>query len=300
MNANIPSIIRRAYDLHVHIGPEIIPRKYTVATLIKNQQGKLAGMALKNHFFPTTPFIANMPNTSLKCIGSIVLNSFVGGLNADAIYSTSTLSTSRFIVWFPTVSAKRFLDTSVWEIAPEWVKKQSFRSRKASTVTSIQVFDSKGKLSTRCMEVLKAIKETKAILATGHISWKESYALISQANTMGINNIIITHPIYQRIAMPIEMQIQLVQYGAKVEICWSMWKIDKIPIATIANEIRSVGAKNCILSSDSGQSYSPPPNVALSEFCEALLDYGITQNELFTMLVANPKKLLGIRMKGGE
>ena len=299
MNDNISSIIKRAYDLHVHIGPEIIPRKYTVATLIKAQQGRLAGMALKNHFFSTTPFIAEVNTAPLQLFGSIVLNNFVGGLNADAIYAASTLSLTRFIVWFPTVSAKQFLTNSTWEIAPEWVNNTSFRSRKASTIAPVTVFASQGVLSKNCVAALNAIKETDAILATGHISWQESYALIRKANKMGIKNIIIPPPIYPRIAMPIAMQKKLASYGVKIELCWSMWKIDKIPIINIAAEIKAVGAKNCILSSDSGQAYSPAPSVALKEFCDALLQEGITKNDLITMLITNPKKLLGIA-KGGE
>lgn len=297
MNDNIVSIIRRAYDLHVHIGPEIIPRKFTVATLAKKQQGKVAGMVLKNHFFSTTPFIAKVNTAPLQLFGSVVLNNFVGGLNADAIYAASTLSPARFIVWFPTVSAKQFLKNSTWEIASEWVNDTSFRSRKASTIAAVTVFASQGVLSKNCMAVLSAIKETDAILATGHISWQESMTLVQKANKMGIRNIIITHPIYQRIAMPIPMQKKLASYGAKIELCWSMWKIDDIPIASIAKEMKAVGVKNCILSSDSGQAFSPAPNVALKEFCVALMSEGITLNELKTMLITNPKKLLGICRK---
>lgn len=290
-------LIRRAFDLHVHIGPEMIPRKYTATSLIKSEQGTMAGMALKNHFFPTTPFIAGAPKTSLTLIGSVVLNNFVGGLNADVIYSTGTLSRTRFIVWFPTVNAKQFLDTSKWEIAPEWVRNSSIRSRASKTIKPITVWSAKRRLSKQCIEVLYAIKKTNAILATGHIAWQESYALVSRARRMGIKQIIITHPIYQRIAMPIAIQKNVAAQGCKIELCWSMWKIDNIPIATIAKEINAIGAKNCILSSDSGQIFSPAPSEALMEFCTALQAEGITQNNLTTMLITNPKILLGIDTK---
>lgn len=295
MRDNITPIIKRAYDLHVHIGPEIIPRKYTVVTLIQKEQGNVAGMVLKNHFFATTPFMNDNKKSRLQLFGSVVLNNFVGGLNADAVYATSTLSKTRFIVWFPTVSAKKFLTESAWEIAPEWVNNSSFRSRKATSVTPITIFNAKGTISNETIAVLKAIKETDAILATGHISWQESYALIRKANKMGIRNMIITHPIYQRIATPIAMQKKLASMGAKIEFCWSMWKIDKISISNIAAEIKAVGAKNCILSSDSGQAYSKAPSVALKEFCETLLNEGITRDALIMMLITNPKKILGIR-----
>ncbi len=288
----IINIVRQAIDLHVHIGPEIIPRKFMVQTLIQVEQGNIKGMALKNHFFSTVPFIAEQPISKLRLIGSVALNSFVGGLNPDAVYAASTLAKGPFIVWFPTVSAKQFLDNSDWEIAPEWIGNKMVDARRAKDLPGVTVFDKNNKLTIQTLDVLKAIKKTDAILATGHISWQEARALIRKANEMGIKRMIITHPIYQRIAMPIAVQKELVSLGAKVEQCFSMYSIDKISISDIAKEIKEVGPKNCILSSDVGQTFSSSPSKTLILFSKLLLKEGVTLSELKTMLVKNPTKLV--------
>ncbi len=288
----ITDIVKQAIDLHVHIGPELISRKYTLASLIKAQEGNIKGVALKNHFFSTVPFIAEQPKSKLQIIGSIVLNSFVGGLNLDAVYATSTVSDSPFIVWFPTVSAKQFLENSEWEVAPEWMKSSKRVIRRAKDVQSITVFDKNGALTRQTLDVLQAIKTTNAILATGHISWQEARALVVEAGKMGIQRIIATHPIYQRVAMPIGVQKELALLGAKIEHCFSMYSIDKISMKDIAREIKEVGPNNCIVSSDVGQTFSPSPSEALTQFSLLLQKEGITKEELQIMLVKNPNTLI--------
>lgn len=293
MKQTIQNIIKQAIDIHLHIGPECIPRKYTVSTLIKSEQEKLGGCVLKNHFYPTFPFIQESETKKMELFGGIVLNKALGGLNTEVIYASSLLSNKPLMVWFPTIHAENFLKQSMYEIAPEWVQKKGFKARKAQDVAGVPI-SRNGKLVKEAISVLKTIKDTKSVLATGHISWKESVLLVNQAIQMGIEKIVITHPIYQRIAMPIEIQKELSKKGCFIEQSYSMYSIDKIPIKEIAQQIKEVGYTYVVLSSDVGQTFSPSPSKALSFFANLLQKEGITENELFTMLVKNPRKLLGI------
>lgn len=285
----IQKIIKQAIDIHVHIGPEIIPRKYTVSELIKAETGKIGGMVLKNHFYATTGFIKGVKSKkNLKLFGSIVLNNSVGGLNKEVILATSYISNDPFFVWFPTINAGNFLKKSEYEIAPEWVNKNNFRARKASKTTPVILTRKK------VLAVLKTIKECNAILATGHISWQETIMLVDEALQIGIKQIVITHPIYQQINMPTDIQIVLAKKGCFIEQCYSMYSIDKIPIKKIAQQIKAVGSKSIILSSDVGQTFSLSPSRALRKFGELLLKEGISYKELYQMIVINPKKLLSV------
>ena len=296
MNKNIKDLIRSSIDLHYHIGPEIIPRKFdNVISLIKNQNNKIRGIALKNHFYPTVPFIKKVKkNNNLILIGSVVLNNFVGGLNPEAIYAASLINRAPIIVWFPTINAKNFLEKTKYEIAKEWVQQKDFKARLSKDVKGIYIFDKKGNLNKKTFEVLEAIKKTNSILATGHISWQESKKLVKEALSIGIRRIIITHPIYQKINMPINVQTELGIMGCFIEVCYSMYSIDKIPIDKIVFQIKEIGYKNIILTSDVGQKFSPDPSVALYKFSNLLLNEGITLNMLYKMLVKNPRKIIGV------
>jgi hypothetical protein len=283
---------KKFIDLHVHVGPEIIPRRFTAAELAKAEEGKMRGFALKNHFYPTTPFIKELGNrTSLKLMGSIVLNNYVGGLNPDAVYSAAKLSDLPIIVWFPTINAENFLARSKYEIPKEWFGK-GFRPRPSSAIKGIRVAY-KSKLVVEAKEVLKAVKDNGCVIATGHISWQDARLLVEEALSIGIDKIILTHPIYQRIAMPISVQRELCSgRGVYAEQAYSMYSIDKISIGRISAQIKSLGAQKCIISSDMGQIGSPSPSDALLSFSNLLLKNGITMTQIRTMAEANPYSLM--------
>ncbi|RJQ37472.1 hypothetical protein C4559_03580 [Candidatus Microgenomates bacterium] len=290
---NLKDIIKQAIDIHFHIGPEIIPRKFTVDSLIKAEKGKIGGFVLKNHFYPTNPFIKGIDAKGLKLFGSIVLNNSIGGLNRQAIYSACIISDNPIFVWFPTINAENFLRKNEFEIAPEWVNQKGFKARKAQNIKPVLILEN-NTLTKEAVNTLKMIKKCEAILATGHISWKESEKLVEQAIKLSIKSIVITHPIYQSINMPIEIQKILAKKGCFIEQSFSMYSIDKIPMEKIAEQIEKVGYKSIILSSDVGQKFSPSASEALLEFATLLKKEGITNKELFEMLVNNPKRLLGI------
>ena len=285
-------------DLHVHIGPEILPRRFTVQQIIEQERGKIRGMALKNHCYPTMPLIksATVPDDFLL-IGSVVLNNYNGGLNADAVYASSEISKYPLIVWFPTINARNFLEKSRYEIPPEWVG-ENFVSRLSRDVPNISVLDNQGNLSAEARKVLKIIKKKECILATGHLSWQETRKMVQEAVKMKIGKIIITHPIYQRIDMPLEVQQELAKNkGVYIEQCYSMYSIDKIPLGKITEQIKSIGAEKCIISSDVGQVNSPSPSEAIRKFAELLIDNGLSEKNIETMGKDNPRKLIAFEKR---
>jgi len=294
---NCQKIIKQAIDLHVHIGPEIIPRKFTLPGLIEYEKGKLKGIGVKNHFFPT----AAMAKPSAKngfpfIVHSVVLNHYAGGFNQDIIRASSELSGRPIIVWFPTLHAEKFLRSQKFEIPEEWVDlkmRRKLKLRLTEGIKPLSIFSGNKAISEEAKGVLRAIKENNAILATGHLSWQESRELVKFAvKTSRIKKIIITHPIYQKINMPIEIQKELASLGAKIEHCYSMHSIDKIAISKIIGQIKKVGANNCILSSDAGQVFSKSPSESLVDFISLLNQKGITENEIKTMLIKNPARLV--------
>lgn len=290
-------ILQQAVDLHIHIGPEIIPRKFTLPELVDYEKRKLRGVGVKNHFFPTIAMekpLAQDGNPFV--INSVVLNHYVGGFNPDIIRASAELSEKPIIVWFPTLHTEKFLQSQKFEIPEEWIDlkmRERLKLRRTEKIKPLSVFD-EGKISKEVENVLYSLKENGAILATGHLSWQESYELVKFAvEKVGIEEVIITHPIYQKIDMPVDIQKDLAKLGAVIEHCYSMYSIDKIPMDRIARQIKDVGADNCILSSDVGQTFSKSPSESLAEFIFLLEREGVTESEIKTMLIQNPTRLVG-------
>ena len=296
---NCQEIIRQAIDLHVHVGPEIIPRKFTLPELLAYEKGKLKGVGIKNHFFPTISMsAASMAKGLPLVVNSVVLNRYVGGFNADIVRASAALSDKSIIVWFPTLHAQQFLQSQKFEIPDEWLAPQArgrLKLRPTRSIEPLIIFDAAGEISEEVKSVLDAIQENGAILATGHLAWRESYELVKFAvKRTGLKKVIITHPIYQKINMPTRIQKELAGLGAFMEQCYSMYSIDKVPISKIAKQIRDIGADNVILSSDVGQVFSKSPSESLIEFVSLLEKEGVREEEIKTMLVRNPRRLVGI------
>ena len=285
--------VKNFIDLHVHIGPEVIPRKFTTAEIVKAESGKIGGLALKNHFSPTTQMIGTIEEPEdLMLIGSVTLNKSVGGLNPDVIYASARISKRPIIVWFPTISADNFLRQSKYEIPPEWVG-AGFESRLSAEADAVRISNAAGELTEETTKVLRAIKKNNCILATGHVSWQDAKTLVRVALMVGIKKIIVTHPVYQLIDMPLEVQKELAQNeGVYIEQTYAMNLIDKIPISKIAEQIKTIGAANCIISSDVGQVNSPNPSEALRTFAMLLNQEGVSEKELKVMGEKNPEQIL--------
>ncbi len=296
---NYGSILKQAIDLHVHIGPEVIDRRFDLARLLDYESGKLKGVAVKNHFFATVAFSRPFARRRYPfIIDSVTLNHYSGGLNPYIIQAAAALSPRPIIVWFPTINSRNSLSKSRYEIPEEWFSRQVTRKmylRAANSIEGLSVLDDHGQISKETVSVLEAIKDCEAILATGHLSWSETVRLIEFAKQkIGLEKIIITHPVYQGINMPLKIQKKLAGQGALIEQCYSMHSIDRISVRKIFQQIRAVGAENCLLSSDVGQSSSLSPSEALTKFIGLLMKEGLTEREARVMLVKNPGELLGM------
>ena len=117
--------------MHMHVGPEIVSRKYTVPTFARDLIKYDFGAVAKNHCTPTVGEAAQAHGTTgANIYGSVSLNSFVGGVNHNIIYAVEQTNKSnvrsmdpdarRFVVWMPVVSSEAHLQKYGFEILPEW------------------------------------------------------------------------------------------------------------------------------------------------------------------------------------
>ncbi|MBD3261672.1 MAG: hypothetical protein GF334_08350 [Candidatus Altiarchaeales archaeon] len=302
-NKKIDDLIKKSIDLHFHVGPDILPRKYTVEQLIESEAGKIRGVALKAHSFPTITSIdaavKNHGQTGVELIGSITLNYFMGGFNPSAVYASSMLSRDYpIIVWFPTIHAENHLihNHSEYEIPPEWIGDPYFKPRTKDDLKAIKVTNWAGRLIRKANLVLDEMVKNNCILATGHISWREAERLTLDALDRGLK-VLVTHPMQKDISMPLEVQRKLADKGAFIEYCYIMY-LDRdhpgdYPPEKQVEAIKEIGADQCILVSDGGQVRNPSPSKCLKDYVNLLSPYGLGEGDFKTMLVDNPLKLLG-------
>jgi hypothetical protein len=77
----------RVIDMHVHIGPEFLRRKYSAASLAEEARREDFGVVMKNHFQPTTGQVSQIrrPDDEVPLVGSVALNFNCGGLDDHGV-----------------------------------------------------------------------------------------------------------------------------------------------------------------------------------------------------------------------
>ncbi len=292
-----------AYDLHFHIGPEVIPRRCdALSTARELEAGGMAGAVLKNHYFSTVPFVKMVWDQGAENVwGSLVLNWYVGGLNPFAVRGSLGLKArgqSLFkVLWMPTVHAAAHLRVraahgSKYDIPPEWTGGVlSGTPIKQVPPIGLRAPEAQAPLK----EILRIVAGEGLILATGHVSREEVFHLVPLARELGVEKIILTHPIYETTELSIADIRELTALGGVwAEQSYALIPIDGQTPTRIAEYIRGVGAEHTVLSTDLGQASRQTSGEGMKLFRELLAAEGISHADLDLMSVDNPKRLLGV------
>lgn len=252
------NLIYGSIDIHIHTSPDIKPRILNdIEAAAEAKNVGMKAIVLKSHL-ESTASRAKISEyiTGFKVIGGICLNTCVGGLNPDAVKVTSKLGGK--IVWFPTTSAPYIpINYSVTE------------------------------------DILNIIAENGLILATGHLKPREIFLLIDYAKSAGIKKIIVNHPLTNVVGASVDEQKEMSK-DAYLEHCYvaCMEKHDNLDSKLIADAIKEVGPKNCIMATDFGQSHNPHPVDGMKMFIDTMLKNGLKKADINKMCTQNPSKLL--------
>ncbi len=294
--------MKGCYDLHLHVGPEAIPRRYDAISageaLCREGMG---GAVLKSHYYSTVPFVQMAWERGLSNVwGAVVLNHYVGGLNPFAVRGSLGMKAGGEellrIVWMPTVHAEAHLKVQRghggrYDVPPEWTGGQ-VTGTPVDQVPPINVTDPE--LLPALKEILRIISGEGLILATGHLSKEEVFFLVPLARSMGVEKIILTHPAYETTRLSVEEIKGLTALGGVyAEQSYALMPIDNLTPGEVAAYIRGVGPECTILSTDLGQKGRISSGEGMELFLSLMTKEGIPAADLETMAITNPAKLLG-------
>ncbi|MBI4303925.1 MAG: hypothetical protein HY665_06265 [Chloroflexi bacterium] len=278
----IDSLMQGAIDMHVHHAPDAQRgrRVDALEAAIQAEQAGMRAIVIKSHDYPTAPlaYIVGRQVRNLAVFGGISLDFAVGGLNPVAVETSAILGAK--VVWMPTFSSAN--DHRRLKLGSEGIK----------------IVDEEGKLLPVVHEILNIVKKYDMVLATGHVSAPEAFTLVDEARRQGLTRIVATHPLEQRVGatLSIEEQKQMAEKGAFIEHCFLclMPLGDRLDPMRMVEAIRAVGAERCILTTDLGQDFNPPPAEGMRMMLATLLRYKLSAEEIELMVKVNPARLLGL------
>jgi hypothetical protein len=277
-----------AYDTHVHAAPDAVPRRQDYLTVAHEAQASgMAGIVFKDVGQPTMDraYAVRAQVPGLEAFGGVVLDLPVGGLNPHAV--RSALDRGGRVIWMPVVHSRQTI---------ERVRDGTVRLSIEPTIDAsegLTIYDAQARLSRTVREIIALIADRDAILATGHLSPRESLDLISYASTHGVTRMIVNHPSAPVVGASVDEQVALAGMGAFLEHCYAQCtpSMGRLPMSTIGDAIRMVGPEHCLLATDLGQTLNEPSVAGLASFRAALRADGCSERDLVQMMSTNPRAL---------
>lgn len=265
-------------DMHIHTGPDVRQRRLDDVELAQAAVSLgVRGVVIKSHVMCTASraTIAEKLCPGVRVFGGVTLNPQVGGINPKAVEASIKLGGK--IVWLPTAfsSNQRNLEG---------------KSDGVETVVGNQV-------APALIDVLRLAAEHDQILATGHLSVREIFVVVTEAQRQGVKKIVITHPEIGVVNMSFADQKALAESGVYFERVYAQplgGGKYKSNLADNLKAIEQVGYRSTIIATDSGQVENPVWNESLVEYITYLKERGVPLEQLEVMTKKNPALLLGL------
>ena len=284
----IDDLVRGSIDMHCHHAPDALieGRMDALETVKWARQMGMRAVVLKSTYFPTAPMadIIGKLVPEVKVFGGVCLDYEIGGLNYEALEPLAKFGTK--VVWMPTHSSTNSR-ANMRRLPGVVLEGEGF-----------SLLDPAGKLVPEVGRILSIVKKYNMVLANGHISPRETFALFEAAQAIGITKLVVTHGLWVngQVKFTLEQLKRLGEIGAYIEHCYvgflpTDFRNDPKPMV---DAIRYIGAEHCIMGSDLGQYYNPPPAEGMRMFIALLLKNGLTEHEVELMAKTNPAKLLDL------
>jgi len=293
------SIVQGAYDLHVHVAPDVPPRRIDDVTLARRfAEAELAGFALKSHYTSTAERaqVVSALVPDVQVIGSLTLNQAVGGMNALAVEIAAREGAR--IVWMPTVDSPAEtagrVEPKPGENVPLWARLQHELRELGLGVEPVYVTGPDGSLLPETREVLRAIARHQLVLATGHLAREDIFAVVDGALQEGVTEIVVTHPEFPCQDLSIEDQVALADRGCLLERCLTTPYSSKTTWEHVLEGVRAVGIERTLFSSDLGNPHYPPVEDGLALWADRLLAARFSEDEVREMIVTQSRRLAGV------
>ncbi|MBV8710293.1 MAG: hypothetical protein JOY56_00845 [Solirubrobacterales bacterium] len=294
-------LLRGAYDTHMHISPDVVERKIDDITLARKfAELGMDGFVLKSHYGSTAEraAVVRAAVPEINVLGAISLNRAVGGINPLAVEIAAREGART--VWLPTVDSvneSHEREAPPGAKVPVWVKLQLELREQGIELEPVPVVDAGGNVLPELHEVLGMIARHSMLLATGHLSRDEIFAVVDAALDAGVTDIVITHPEFPSQDLAVEDQKALAEKGALLERCFTTPHTGKVTWERWIENIRAAGPENSVLSTDLGQVFNPPVEDGMALMVDRLLQAGFEEEEVYVMAVVNTRIVAGAQRR---
>lgn len=277
-------LLEGAIDSHLHIYPDYVPRSMDIIELaIEASKAGMRAVVCKDHFFT---------NVGQAWAAQRVVEDLVrrGELKqACQVYGTHILAWShhpdqvRLVRKYPNLGALYFYTfTGGVQAGPK-----------------LDIVGADGELTPEVKECIHIASENKIAIMTGHKSPDLVLPIVKYCHEVGAR-VLVTHAggssFSDGMAGSLQQARELVRLGAYLEVNGNKWMPSIIwPIANPNDPlkyIQEIGPEHIICNTDFGQVLVCNPVEGFRLFIRGMLHYGISREDIRTMIQKNPARLL--------
>lgn len=260
MRDRVETLLKGAFDFRIHAGPEPDGERrndYLEAGR-DAYEAEMAGFVLMKHRHPTTlaAYALNRMYPGFHAVGSIVLNTSVGGLNPDAVEASAKLGAK--VVWMPT--------------------------QDAGSIKLLNALNDVG-------AVLEVAKSFGMTVASTHATFADTEMLVRLAGSVGLERLVVTNP---GARFGADDASELLSHDLLVELPFLSYYPGLDAGERLRADIDKIGAGRCIVSTDFGQWTNPPPAEGMRMAIAAMLDAGMSEDDIAKVVRTNPFDCVGL------
>ena len=288
-----------AIDMHVHPlenGEFSVP--LVMDTIRGMKEAGMSGVLLKPHFVETTLMseLADEIVSDFDVFGGLILEHSAGGINPNVV--ADQIENGAKKIWM-SLMTQNFWDNQLSH--PRGYLNEDDMQRMEKRHGPFWSYlnengEIKEEIRADLQEVLEIIADADVIFDTGHASPEESIALVEEAKKVGVDKVVVDHPVSVTKQATIEQQKEMAEMGAYMEQSWAKMQPSggAMPPEKFAEAIKAVGAEKTVLVSDYAAGSHPPPAEAMREYIVTLNNHGISDSEIELMIKENPRELLNL------
>jgi len=280
-------------DMHIHIGPEICPRRTDAVELAREcRDAGIRAIVIKPFEFCSVEraYFAEKFVPGIKVFGGLIFGRATRGVNVGAV--EEALKMGAKAVWLPLCYSEWHTREEVVKGNPKYFAPHHLRRPEVFPVTK------DGKVLPELRDTMDLLAKADAYLGTSHIAPEESVIVAEEARKIGCN-VVVTHFNSPCFASDPDLEARakaLVERGAWIgfNFVYTIGWWASQTSAVVANLIKAAGPEHSIMYSDAGQPMQPPAPEVMRLFIRAMRLDGLSQAEIDKMTKENPARVLGI------
>ncbi len=276
-----------AIDHHIHAYPDFVHRAQDMlGVAIDAARAKMRAVGFKDHYNHTggCAYLVERQVEAMVSRGELEggISVFGGiglnfGMNPKAVEVGLQYPNTKML-WFPTFHSAGYL-----------------RSAGKDDAEGIPLVDKRGRVRPEVVEIIQMAAERKVGIGLGHTDFEELLPLAEKMRELGARAV-LDHPLLELNKLSVDEMRQIADLGVYVgtycqPMIPSLYQPVADPFETVET-IKAIGSSRCIVASDFGQVLHVDSIDGVRIFIRALLGFGISREDILTMIRDNPTRLL--------